>query len=105
MKFLHTADWQIGMRAAKLGNAGERVREERLTSVKRIIEVDDRQMVVLDDMLTATDARRLARVMGVLEEAAQQLQILVLTCHPERYRALKNSQFFDLENLLHEAAC
>ncbi|OQB75197.1 MAG: putative metallophosphoesterase YhaO [Deltaproteobacteria bacterium ADurb.Bin135] len=39
MKFLHTADWQIGMRAAKLGNSGERVREERLTSVKRIIEV------------------------------------------------------------------
>jgi len=74
-------------------------------ALAEVLGKDDRQMVVLDDVLTATDARRLARVMGVLEEAAQQLQILVLTCHPERYRALKNTQFFDLENLLHEAAC
>ena len=39
MKFLHTADWQIGMRAARLGRAGERVRNERLNSVKRIVEL------------------------------------------------------------------
>jgi len=31
MKFLHTADWQIGMRAAHVGAAGTRVREERLS--------------------------------------------------------------------------
>jgi len=74
-------------------------------ALAEVLGKDDRQMVVLDDVLTATDARRLARVMGVLEEAAQQLQILVLTCHPERYRALKNTQFFDLENLLQEATC
>ena len=39
MKFLHTADWQIGMKATKLGDAGMRVREERLISVKRTFEV------------------------------------------------------------------
>ncbi len=31
--------------------------------------------------------------------AAQRLQILILTCHPERYRGLKRATFFDLEAL------
>ena len=38
MKFLHTADWQIGMRAAHVGAAGERVREERLAAAARVID-------------------------------------------------------------------
>ena len=38
MKFLHTADWQIGMRAAHVGAAGTRVREERLTAARRVID-------------------------------------------------------------------
>ena len=61
---------------------------------------DERQLVVLDDVLTASDSGRLARVMNVLEEAAQDLQILILTCHPERYRGLKTGHFFDLEDAL-----
>ena len=32
MRFVHTADWQIGMRAAHVGGAGPRVREERLAA-------------------------------------------------------------------------
>ncbi|MCA9427727.1 MAG: hypothetical protein KC994_21795, partial [Candidatus Omnitrophica bacterium] len=44
---------------------------------------EQRQMVVLDDILTATDTGRLARIMTLLEEAADRLQILILTCHPE----------------------
>ena len=39
MKFLHTADWQIGMRAAHVGAAGVRVREERLDAARRVIDV------------------------------------------------------------------
>ena len=38
MRFLHTADWQIGMKAAHVGEAGARVREERLLAIKRIAE-------------------------------------------------------------------
>ena len=38
MKFLHTADWQIGMRAAHVGAAGVRVREARLEAARRVIE-------------------------------------------------------------------
>jgi len=38
MKFLHTADWQIGMKAADLGAAGERAREERLAAARRVVD-------------------------------------------------------------------
>ncbi len=57
----------------------------------------ERQMVVLDDVLTATDAGRFARVMTVLEEAAQRLQVIILTCHPERYRGMGNAHFINIE--------
>jgi predicted phosphodiesterase len=39
MRFLHTADWQIGMKATALGEAAARVREERLAAGRRIVEV------------------------------------------------------------------
>ena len=63
----------------------------------------ERQLVVLDDVLTATDTGRLARVMGILEEAAQRLQVLILTCHPERYRGLAGANFVDLEAVVRGA--
>jgi hypothetical protein len=36
-------------------------------------------------------------VLTLLEESADHLQIVILTCHPERYRALDKAQFFDLQ--------
>ena len=40
MKFLHTADWQMGMKSESLGNkAAERVREARLNAAQRVIQV------------------------------------------------------------------
>jgi len=60
---------------------------------------DEQQLVVLDDAFTATDTPRLARIIKILEEAAQRFQILLLSCHPERYRHLENVQFFDLVQL------
>ena len=38
MRFLHTADWQLGMKASHTGQAASRVREERLTAARRVIE-------------------------------------------------------------------
>jgi uncharacterized protein YhaN len=66
-------------------------------ALAEVLGKEERQLVVLDDVLTATDAGRLAREVNVLEEAAQHLQVLILTCHPERYRGLKQAVFFDLE--------
>ncbi len=37
MKFIHTADWQIGMKAVHVGAAGPRVRAARLESAKAVI--------------------------------------------------------------------
>jgi len=35
MKFLHTADWQIGMKAVHVGSVGQRVHDERLAAAHR----------------------------------------------------------------------
>ena len=60
-----------------------------------VLAQQERQLVVLDDVLTATDSARLARVLNVLEDRAKRLQIIVLTCHPERYQPLGSAKFFD----------
>ncbi|MCA9269861.1 MAG: AAA family ATPase [Planctomycetales bacterium] len=60
---------------------------------------DQRQLLALDDAFTATDTPRLARIIRILEEAAQRFQIVLLSCHPERYAHLQGVQFFDLVKL------
>ena len=42
MRFVHTADWQIGMSAAGLGSAGAKVREQRLETAKSVVEAANR---------------------------------------------------------------
>jgi uncharacterized protein YhaN len=66
-------------------------------ALAEVIAEQERPLVILDDALTASDAGRLARAMKVLEEAAERMQILILTCHPERYGGLRNTTFIDLE--------
>ena len=61
-----------------------------------VLARDQRQMVVLDDVLNATDSGRHARLLNLLEEVSERLQIVILTCHPERYRALEGAEFFEL---------
>ena len=39
MRFLHTADFQIGMKADHVGTAADRVREQRLEAVRRLVDV------------------------------------------------------------------
>jgi DNA repair exonuclease SbcCD nuclease subunit len=73
MKFLHTADWQVGMRAAHLGDKGERARQARLESARRLIEQARREKV--DFVILAGDTfehngvdrikvREVARILG-----------------------------------------
>ncbi|MEZ6071700.1 MAG: AAA family ATPase [Pirellulales bacterium] len=68
----------------------------RLSLAERVAE-RERQLVVLDDVLTATDAGRLMRIQAILEEATDRLQVLILTCHPERYAGLGGCVTWDLE--------
>ena len=53
MRFIHTADWQIGMRAAHVGAAAEAVRAERLKSARRTIDVANDRTV--DFLVVAGD--------------------------------------------------
>ncbi len=53
MKFLHTADWQIGMKAAHLGDRAKEVRKARLLTIERIVELANREKV--DFVLVAGD--------------------------------------------------
>jgi uncharacterized protein YhaN len=66
----------------------------------QVLAASERQLVVLDDVLNATDTGRLSRVLHLLEEASDRLQIVILTCHQERYRALDQADFFDLQKRL-----
>ena len=60
----------------------------------------ERQLVILDDVLTVTDADRMARICDLLERSAQRLQIVLLTCQPERFHRLQNSNFIDLLEII-----
>ena len=53
VRFLHTADWQVGMKAARFGEAGKRVREERLAAGRRVIEAARQREV--DFLIVAGD--------------------------------------------------
>ena len=66
----------------------------------QVLAKGERQLVVLDDVLNATDTGRLTRLLGLMEEASDHLQIVILTCHPERYRALGNANFINLQSLV-----
>lgn len=46
------------------------------------------QLAIFDDVLMATDPARLERILALLEERREHLQVLVLTCHPERFAGL-----------------
>ena len=43
MRFLHTADWQIGMQAAHAGGAAESVRAARINSARQVLALARRQ--------------------------------------------------------------
>ncbi|MHB2019828.1 MAG: ATP-binding protein [Candidatus Xenobia bacterium] len=46
------------------------------------------QVVILDDNLVHTDDARMATACRLLERAAETVQVVVFTCHPERYQAV-----------------
>ena len=48
-----------------------------------------RHMLLLDDPLAHTDAPRLGAALDVLAKLADQLQLIVFTCHEDRYRPLR----------------
>lgn len=46
------------------------------------------QILILDDVLVNTDAVRQQNVLDFIQHIARQVQVLILTCHADRYRGL-----------------
>jgi DNA repair exonuclease SbcCD ATPase subunit len=57
-----------------------------------------RQLVILDDPLAHTDPERHQRMLELLHETAEQLQLIILTCRPGEYVGL-GAKGYDLEEL------
>ena len=57
-------------------------------AVAQELATDEPQVLILDDVLVSTDSVRQERVLDVLDALSAKLQILILTCHPERYRGV-----------------
>lgn len=57
-------------------------------AVAQELATDEPQVLILDDVLVNTDPVRQERILDVLGTQAARLQILILTCHPDRYRGV-----------------
>jgi dTDP-4-dehydrorhamnose reductase len=57
-------------------------------AVAQELATDEPQVLILDDVLVNTDPFRQERILDVLGAQAERLQILILTCHPDRYRGV-----------------
>ncbi|MFC1956776.1 ATP-binding protein [Chloroflexota bacterium] len=79
------------------GGEKEQIHLATRLALADVLARDTRQMVVLDDVLYVTDAGRFARVLNIIEEATKRLQIIILTCHPEKYRGLGDANFLYME--------
>ncbi|NLJ49739.1 MAG: AAA family ATPase [Candidatus Atribacteria bacterium] len=63
----------------------------------RLLSYEEKQLVVLDDPLANTDASRLHRALQILEDAAKQLQIIVVTCDVDKYNWLSNANYITMD--------
>ncbi|HEX8372701.1 MAG TPA: hypothetical protein VF585_07975 [Chthoniobacterales bacterium] len=73
-------------------NLSQGAREQLLLclrlSVAQELATDEPQILILDDVLVNTDTVRQERILDLLGSLGSSLQILILTCHPDRYRGL-----------------
>lgn len=60
-----------------------------------VLVQDERQMVVLDDALMATDSIRMEKVLHLLEEFSERMQIIILTYNLDRYKPLQQAKIID----------
>ena len=76
VRFLHTADWQIGMKLARIGDAGRRVREERFSAARRAVAAASERgadfILVAGDLFedNAVDRALVRRVVDILGRAS-----------------------------------
>ncbi len=64
-----------------------------------VVAEDTRLPAVLDDPLVHADRGRVRRLLGIFEDVARHLQLLILTCRPEDYGGLRDAKFIDIAGL------
>lgn len=62
-------------------------------AVAELLSSSEPQIVVLDDALVFTDPRRHDRMLEVVKQLSEKMQILILTSHEDRFRALPGARF------------
>ncbi|MCL4792934.1 MAG: hypothetical protein KJZ84_00150 [Bryobacteraceae bacterium] len=83
------ASWNEAVDLNQLsGGENEQVHFATRLALADRLSAQEPQLVVFDDVLMATDPERLARILALLEERRGRLQVLILTCHPERFAGL-----------------
>ena len=81
-------DRRVPLEGNLSGGEREQAHLAARVSLARALAREERQLLVLDDALALTDRGRHRRALDLLREAAEDLQILIFTCHPERYEEL-----------------
>ncbi|MGC9517475.1 MAG: AAA family ATPase [Methanomicrobiales archaeon] len=65
-----------------------------------ILSRDERQLVVLDDPLVNTDPVRMHHALQILQENAENMQIIVVTCDVDKYNSLTDANFISMDDTL-----
>lgn len=95
---LHVPDATATLDELSGGEAEQVAFATRLALATQLAQ-SGRQLAVFDDAFLATDPHRAGRILELLSEASETLQIILLTCHPERYANLAGVRAFDIEKL------
>ena len=75
----------------------------RLAMARLLAEHGEALPVFLDDVLTSTDDSRFERMANVFTHVADDLQLIVATCHWSRFRRLGADKVIDLEATIRDA--
>lgn len=67
-------------------------------AIARIASSEGPIPLILDDDLVSTDNRRLKAIGKILEDL-KEIQVLIFTCHPERFKDFPNAKSIDLEKV------
>ena len=73
MKFLHSADWQMGARFAQFGECAGNLRQARLTTLRRALEVARQQQAKSYQLRATTSLAHLWHQQGKSTEAKAML--------------------------------
>ncbi len=66
-------------------------------AVASLVDEQDGAPLILDDAFGYADPERLDRLAAVLNQSGRDAQIIILTCHPERFRSIGSAEVVRLD--------